>query len=229
MILKNVRELCDAIGTEAIIKAHDAEIEKLKQQRIAEKTMPGIEILKDRMRKMGCTQTQLESKTFTNTIIALAALNDESAMDIGRACDELMRQARADRAEAERIKRDAQRVSESQRKKDTETDKAIQCLYGIVSDMQELMNEMFEPETPALRDLMRTAKYYRENIKINTCYDNTAYINRLGAILANITLDEGVEKQEGAKAKKVYYNNATITQRIEDVKKKLDETRMRIY
>lgn len=58
------------------------------------------------------------------------------------------------------------------------------------------IQQMMELETPETRDRVRLSRIYKDSIEINTCYDNTAYIKGVGAILSGKELDDVQDEKE---------------------------------
>lgn len=77
-----------------------------------------------------------------------------------------------------------------------------------LKDAREFSQKLFECETAEGRDVIRRAQFYRNNIKINSAYDNTAYIKALGEIIARA---EAVETTAEIEPIKTEVNDISVT------------------
>lgn len=65
-----------------------------------------------------------------------------------------------------------------------EEQQAIRESVKLQREREAFQKDLESCETPEARDAMRLARVFKDSIRIDTKYDNTAYINQLGAILS---------------------------------------------
>lgn len=149
--------------------------------------MTGWECFAEEMRKRGMTETQINSKTAAACVDILAETGTEylSAYDA--------------RKETERIRKTADRElfnvkSECSRFEDLRdtAKREYRELRDLINKATREAEEYFESlnnalekcETEEGRDALRTAQMFINSVKVDTKYDNTAFIIGLAAILS---------------------------------------------
>ena len=149
--------------------------------------MTGWECFAEEMRKRGMTETQINSKTAAACVDILAETGTEylSAYDA--------------RKETERIRKNADRglfnvTSECSRYEalrdaaKREYQELCDLINKATKDAEEyfesLNNALEKCETEEGRDALRTAQMFINSVKVDTKYDNTAFIIGLAAILS---------------------------------------------
>lgn len=171
-----------------------------------------INKLKEIGRKKGFSNAQVNSTTFTATLFLIADYcngGGEVFESLKNDCTNAIREAVN---AANKLRHLGGLVATAKMNYESE----LKDLLSVVERLRSLLNDILTPNSEMLRDRIKVAKYYRENIEINSCYDNTAYINRLGAILSN-TNEDKPEKQKAAKAEKGDYSYRTITEALNGI------------
>lgn len=152
--------------------------------------MTGLELLKQEMLNRGATKAQTESKlvaivldilantgtTYTDLAEAHFDLENTKALKENTEREIVALQAEIQNMKARksieyRILRSEQEALEQ---KKAEAERYIEAFNAALENM----------ETEEARDRLRTAQVFMNSVKIDTCYDNTAFINWFGAILA---------------------------------------------
>ena len=196
--------------------------------------MTGLELIKSKMLERGATNTQIQSKTFEMTIAVLAEVKEsEKSLDLVGMYTEIL--DRYDRAKCNAEYRESlyqgkiKGLEESEKLIETKKRQVVEAitdLQNIINELLKINEDMTEPETPVQRDRMRTARFLMENTKVNTCYDNTAFIRALGNILSG-TKEPDEPKQdyrEQKKAKAVQNDKSepSIKERLIGIKEALE-------
>ena len=190
--------------------------------------MSGYELLISKMKELGATKAQTESK-IVEMVVSIMAENFETADSrIGLLRDieeEYKRKAEECEAAKEEYR---QKIMEESRKAHNLL-KVRDIFDDVMSDIRDMYNELTEAETPSARDRIRTAKIYESKVTVKTCYDNTAYIKGLSAILSGQPLpDEDLPDDTGntgKERKKLHYNEVieTVSERLEEAKSILSD------
>lgn len=152
--------------------------------------MTGLELLKQEMIKRGANKTMTESKTVCMVldILANAGTVYSDIQEASKQLDNLRKQlddyrqelnARARELSDLRARRsveyqELQRAREAFEKERDEAKSYIEKFNASLENM----------ESEEARDRLRTAQVYVNSVDIKTAYDNTAFINWFGAILA---------------------------------------------
>lgn len=191
--------------------------------------MSGYELLISKMKELGATKAQTESK-IVEMVVSIMAGNFESAdsrMELLRDIEEEYKR-KAEECEAAKEEYFQKTMEESRKVHDL---LRIRDIYDdVMSDIREMYNELTEAETPSARDRIRTAKIYESKVTVKTCYDNTAYIKGLSAILSGQPLSDedmadDAENSTGRERKKLHYNEVseTVSERLEEAKSILSD------
>lgn len=134
--------------------------------------MTGLDCLREEMEKRGCNKAQIESKT---AAVVLDILSNSGTIytDIQEAEKRLsdLRNAISVRELNAALREQRINNAESRNKK-------------ILEDIEKAKERFLKPETPAARDRLRLAQFYKDSVEINNEYQRTAFIKGLGAILA---------------------------------------------
>lgn len=132
----------------------------------------GLDCLREEMEKRGCNKAQIESKA---AAVVLDILSNSGTIytDIQEAEKRLsdLRNAISVRELNAALREQRINDAESRNKK-------------ILEDIEKTKEEFLKPETPAARDRLRLAQFYKDSVEINNEYQRTAFIKGLGAILA---------------------------------------------
>lgn len=146
--------------------------------------MTGLDCLREEMERRGLTKSQIESKT---AAVVLDILTKDSA--------KYAEQVDAENEESEKLSNLRFQIRNAEREiagyKCTIDD--LKMRYdGIVKQAEEAQeyidkfnNALKECETAEGRDAMRRAQVFINTVKVDSKYDNTAYIIALGAILSD--------------------------------------------
>lgn len=190
--------------------------------------MSGYELLISKMKELGAIKAQTESK-IVEMVVSIMAGNFESAdsrMELLRGIEEEYKR-KAEECEAAKEEYFQKTMEESRKVHDL---LRIRDIYDdVMSDIREMYNELTEAETPSARDRIRIAKIYESKVTVKTCYDNTAYIKGLSAILSGQPLPDEDQPDDtdntGKERKKLHYNEVseTVSERLEEVKSILSD------
>lgn len=190
--------------------------------------MSGYELLISKMKELGATKAQTESK-IVEMVVSIMAGNFESAdsrMELLRAIEEEYKR-KAEECEAAKEEYFQKTMEESRKVHDL---LRIRDIYDdVMSDIREMYNELTEAETPSARDRIRIAKIYESKVTVKTCYDNTAYIKGLSAILSGQPLPDEDQPDDtdntGKERKKLHYNEVIeiVSERLEEAKSILSD------
>ena len=153
--------------------------------------MTGIERLREKLYELGANKAQVESRVVELTIVALAGEESDNSKQLLQLVDDIKLEYKA---QSEKAKQEIRKLQHSNdeilherarivSKRDI-VNKAHDDLNVIVDRLLAINEEISVPETAEFRDKLRLAKFLQDNTQINTCYDNTAYINALGKILS---------------------------------------------
>ena len=145
--------------------------------------MTGLDCLREEMAKRGCTKSQIKSKTVgvvldilsgTGTVNADCVAAEEKLESLRHRIKTLESNAGM---LASQIRFLEDRRSGAQRKFVREMQEYSEYIAAFNKSLEEC-------ETPEARDRLRAAQIFVNTVEIKTAYDNTAYINWLGALLA---------------------------------------------
>lgn len=130
--------------------------------------MTGLEAVKQEMIKRGCTKAQTESK--------LIAVVLDIVAETGTAYTDLR--------EAEQRVKDIEKEAAATRRG---WEKYMEAERKFREDVEEYIEDFKASlklcETDKARDALRVAQVFTDSVKINSPYDNTAYINGLAMLL----------------------------------------------
>ena len=169
--------------------------------------MTGREILNQKLKAKGLTETQINSKAVEMTIAVFAEETDGtnySALIQDAIQEYRVAKNNAD-AEARRYSAKEESLSNERRANSAREQDLIKSANGIKNlliDLEKVYDEILELETAEQRDRTRTARFFMDSVNVNTVYDNTAYIKGLSAILSGkeIPADEQSEKEKSRKS-----------------------------
>lgn len=189
--------------------------------------MTGNEILKLKLLELGATKQQAEAKVVDMVIAVLAEnsdVKDLNALEMFRNVidkfDTAAQNARAKEHEYlnKTVKLSLVKSAVCNAKRDVEC--AVKELANIVDELISISDEITEPETPEQRDRMRMARFLMENTKVNTCYDNTAFIKALGNILSGAKeADEPKQvRAEKVRTARDKESESSIKERLKEIK-----------
>ena len=139
--------------------------------------MNGLELLREEMKTRGCNTAQYNSKTVAIVLDILSGEGIHAFTDIYQAEQDL----KAIQEEIERRKRDWSRFWDRFQKRREESEAEIERQLDYIKGFNDAM---IDAETPEARDAMRTAQVFINSVKVDSKYDNTAFINGLAAILS---------------------------------------------
>lgn len=157
----------------------------------------GLECLREEMRKRGCSEQQTNSKAVAIVLDILASANANGEMhiyqDIQTAETQLSnveREISFALSKLGTVERDLviKKSSAIDEIKQLEVAKAELDNY-----IEDFKKSLLECETAEGRDRLRAAQMYINTVTVKTCYDNTAFITCLGAILTGQSI--GIVKE----------------------------------
>ena len=129
------------------------------------------------MEKRGCNKAQCNSKTVAIVLDILSGKDIHAFTDIYQAELDL----KAIQENIESRKRDWNRFWDRFQKQREKYEAEIEHKLDYIKDFNDAMNDA---ETPEARDALRTAQVFINSVKVDSKYDNTAFINGLAAILS---------------------------------------------
>ena len=164
--------------------------EEEKPGAVEDKPKNGLELLREEMLKRGATKAQVESKKVAMALDILAntgtaysdlakAEEDYKLLDARRRSLKKEIDALEDRRSYEYIV-----LQLEQDKLADKTREAEEHFAEMKSYIEQFNAALESMETEEARDRLRTAQVFVNSIEVKTAYDNTAYINWFGAILA---------------------------------------------
>lgn len=149
--------------------------------------MTGLECLKEEMKARGLLKSQIESRT---TVAVLEILSESGGRytDMDRLENEIhdleMKKARIER-EVEAYRRKVEDIRQKYGATIDLIDRYAQEKYDrTVAYINRFMKALENMETPEGRDKLKIAQTFVNTAKVDTKYDNTAFIAGLAAILA---------------------------------------------
>lgn len=147
--------------------------------------MTGLECLYEEMKKRGCTDAQCKSKAVAVVLDIIANDGKQTYIDLYDAERRLQKAIDLTRRE-EGYKEDAEKEYREIRAKSRAEEERIEEKYDEVCAYVDAFNESLKSvDTPEGRDALRAAQLFINSVKIDTKYDNTAFIVGLSAILSN--------------------------------------------
>ena len=184
--------------------------------------MSGYELLVSKMKELGATRQQAESKT-VEMVVTILAGDFETADSRMAVLKDLEDEYRKKARECEAAEGEYRNERYNLRQKLKDLSRVRSIFADMMSEMKDMYNELTEAETPAARDRIRTARIYETKVNINTCYDNTAFIRGLSTILSGQPLpdedtSDNPDNSTGKERKKLHYNEVSET-----ISRKLDE------
>ena len=157
----------------------------------------GLECLREEMKKRGCNDTQVRTKGVAVALDILATANENGEMHIyqdiqeaERQLDDVKRETFNALSELDRVKRDIRLKRDSAIKEVEQLNADKTALDNYIEDFKK---GLLECETAEGMDRLRAAQMYINTVTVKTCYDNTAFITCLGAILAGQSI--GIVKE----------------------------------
>lgn len=95
-----------------------------------------------------------------------------------------------------KIEGENRRYEHQQKKREREYLEARKEYEAFYKDREAFYSELATLETSEARDAFKMAKWFKESVNPETKYDNTAYINAIGAILSRGKYDASEELQK---------------------------------
>ena len=152
--------------------------------------MSGLENLRAKLSELGLNSNSINSKAVEMTVSVLANNDD---IDVSLAFKGLLDEYNEKRNYLNSKLRELEKKEYtliSREKTLSNNQKMLEergfQLQRMVSEFEDCLSEC---ETSEGRDAIRRAAFFITNTKINTCYDNTAYINGLANLLIGVTSD----------------------------------------
>ena len=137
--------------------------------------MNQLDFVREEMKKRGCSAAVRGSKAIPIVLDILSGSTDFTALS---EIEETIKEKRQELWQLERIESDIE-----EKRKQFEREKSAFKTY-----LEEFNAALLNAETPEARDALRTAQTYINAVRIDTKYDNTAFIKGLAAILARSPL-----------------------------------------
>lgn len=143
--------------------------------------MTGLELLREKLKERGCNKSTINSKAVAE---ALSVLSEVDSMDEYKIrldirwgelkLDEINDKINWAKLQLERYENAAEGIIEDAQRKGN----------ALIMEGEALKKKVLRCETPEARDRMRLAEVFKDSVKVDSKYDNTAYIRSLGAILS---------------------------------------------
>lgn len=151
----------------------------------------GKELLEDKLRLIGATQNQIESKIVAMMVTVFAEVDNPRQMCLAYldAKDEYKKLAKELEEERRRIKNDRFILNREISNFNYTRDQIEEELNRKQEEVDQARKEIFEAETPEMRDRMRLAKYFEMHTDPQNGYQETAFINGLANILAGLSTE----------------------------------------
>ena len=152
--------------------------------------MTGLELLREEMLKRGATKAQTQSKTVAMVLDILANTGTvysdiASAEEEYKRLDEHRRSLRSIISDLENKRSYDYQILQQEKGKLADRIREAEEHFAEMKSYIEQFNAALESmKTEEARDRLRTAQVFVNSIEVKTAYDNTAYINWFGAILA---------------------------------------------
>lgn len=143
--------------------------------------------LQEELRALGAKENQINSKVVDYMLTALT--NNRSfleSFDIQQEIDERKRELRGIEHDITEKRRYMAELGEYHTSTLNLISERKQSLEKYIDDFNNSLNNT---ETPEGRDRLRAAQYFVNSVKIESKYDNTAFIGGLAAILCGAQID----------------------------------------
>lgn len=156
-------------------------------------TMTGRELLETELRKMGFHPTKIRMNT--DLISAVVHVVSENKVEVNAAVlyYQSAMEAREEAESFEKTARERLRKAETAERaaKSHDQNAMISEREAMAAEqrMRDIETRIEQTETPEARDRIRLARMFEKMTERNTCYDNTAYIKGLAAIMAGKELE----------------------------------------
>lgn len=149
--------------------------------------MTGIELLKNELKAKGFSDSKIRMNI--ELITAVVSIVSENKKEVNAArflyegAKEMIEKAKQHEAAAKRHEAIATRAEYNAKNHDVNAQASEREAIAAESRMREIESRIGDMETPEARDRIRLADIYEKMTDRKTCYDNTAYIKGLAAIL----------------------------------------------
>lgn len=164
--------------------------------------MTGLDCLREEMKKRGCSKQQIKSET---AAIVLDILSNSGTIntDIVEAEKQLAETQRKNERELQWLKIRADEIRHQQ-------EDVAERENKLKEQKANFLKSLLDCETPEGRDAIKRAQFFINSISVDTRYDNTAFINGLGAILSNGGFD-AIEELKKVNPKLFENGNAKLS------------------
>ena len=159
--------------------------------------MAGIELLRERLAELGLNKSAIHSKSVELTVAVIANGDDvDAAIAFKELLDQYYVSSNALIRERTKVNNELKKLSLREERKSniekrlSESSRILEEQRIQLSQMiYEFKNCLSECETAEGRDAARKVAFYIANTKVNTPYDNTAFIYGLAALLSDVQSD----------------------------------------
>lgn len=149
--------------------------------------MTGIELLKSELKAKGfkCSKIHMNIELITAVVDVLSENKEEvnAAKLFYDLAEEKLKKAEQLKRDARHHEAIATRAEHNAKNHDVNAQASEREALAAESRMREIESRIGDMETPEARDRIRLADIYEKMTDRKTCYDNTAYIKGLAAIL----------------------------------------------
>lgn len=163
--------------------------------------MNGIsDVLADKLVELGISKLSLGSSIIPAMLTIFADV--DNAPDAFEEIRQIKNYHKEATAEANRKEREYSELIRRIRNEKYELDKlkdemkskmvALECARQSI-DMEK--EEFYKIKTKSSREKVRLAEWYKRNVKIDSCYDNTKFIEGLGRILSGTYSEDETEEE----------------------------------
>lgn len=152
--------------------------------------MNGIsDVLADKLMELGISKLSLGSNIIPAMLTIFADVdNAPNAFSEIKAIKNYHKEAVAAANRREREYSEAIRVIRSKERKIDELSEEMRSKIKALDDARQSIDmekeDFYKIKTESSREKVRLAEWYKRNVKIDSCYDNTKFIEGLGRILS---------------------------------------------